>query len=39
MERRELVLQLEDDEEPTAEDVKQWIDAGLIDQKYLETSL
>jgi predicted SpoU family rRNA methylase len=34
-ERRELILQLEEQEEPTAEDVKLWIDAGLVEQKYL----
>ncbi|MDR2067055.1 MAG: hypothetical protein LBP57_04395 [Endomicrobium sp.] len=34
-ERRELTLKIDDDVEPTGEMIKAWIDAGLIDQKYL----
>jgi hypothetical protein len=34
-ERRELILQLTENEEPTAEDVKTWIDMGLIESAHL----
>ncbi|MDR0398551.1 MAG: hypothetical protein LBH33_01940 [Endomicrobium sp.] len=34
-ERKELVLQLAENEEPTAEDVKIWIDMGLVELAHL----
>jgi hypothetical protein len=34
-ERRELTLKINDGLEPTGEMIKAWVDAGLIDKKYL----
>ena len=34
-ERRELTLKINDGLEPTGAMVKAWVDAGLIDKKYL----
>jgi hypothetical protein len=34
-ERKELVLQLTENEEPTFEDIKTWIDMGLIEMAHL----